>query len=66
MIFALFSPDDELTAILRIIAIVIWVLAAFFQSNAIGKKVGGQDGMVALGLAVWFFPGMWLTVSAAF
>ncbi len=41
MLFALFSPDDELTAILRIIAIVIWLLAAFFQSNAIGKKVGG-------------------------
>ena len=47
-------------------AIVIWVLAAFFQSNMIGKKVGGQDGMVALGLAFWFFPAMWNTTSAAF
>ena len=32
----------------------------------IGKRAGGQTGLVAIGLALWLFPTMWQTMDAAF
>jgi hypothetical protein len=65
MILALFEPNDELTAIFYIAAVVIWVLAAF-ASGTVGRRTGGAIGLTALGLAVFFFPTMWNTADAAF
>ena len=65
MILALFEPNDELTAIFYIAAVVSWVLAAF-ASGTVGRRTGGAIGLVALGLAVYFFPTMWQTADAAF
>lgn len=64
MILAVFGPRDELTAIFYIVAVVLWILAAF--AAGVGTKAGGQVGLVALGLAFWVFPTMWSTVDAAF
>jgi hypothetical protein len=65
MVFALFDPNDELTALFRIAGVVIWVVAAF-ASGRFGRRVGGAVGLVALGLAVFFFPTMWQEADAAF
>ena len=65
MLFALFEPNDELTAIFRIAGIVIWVVSAF-ASGRFGGRVGGAVGLVGLGLAVFFFPTMWQEADAAF
>lgn len=64
MVLAIFGPRDELTAIFFIAAVVLWIAAAF--ASGIGKRTRGQVGLVALGLALWFFPAMWSTVDAAF
>ena len=65
MLVALLEPNDELTAIFRIAGIVLWVLSAF-ASGRVGTRVGGATGLVALGLAVFFFPTMWQEADAAF
>ena len=62
---ALFGPRDELTAIFYIAAIVLWVLAAF-AGGTFGRRTGGAVGLVALGLAVFWFPTMWNTCDLAF
>lgn len=65
MFFALFEPNDELTAIFRIAGAVLWVLAAFAGTRA-GKRVGGATGLLGLGLAVFFLPTVWQEANAAF
>jgi hypothetical protein len=65
MVLALLEPNDELTALFRIAGIILWVVAAF-ASGRLGHRVGGAVGLVALGLAVFFFPNMWQEADAAF
>jgi hypothetical protein len=65
MILALFEPNDELTAIFRIVGVALWVLAGV-ASGRLGARVGGSVGLVGLGLAVFFFPTMWQEADAAF
>jgi hypothetical protein len=64
MLLALFEPQDELTALFYIAAVAVFVVAAF--ASGVGKRTGGQVGLVAIGLALWLFPTMWRTVDAAF
>ena len=65
MVFALFEPNDELTALFYLAAVVVWVLAAF-RGTTLGRRAGGPIGLVALGLALFVFPTMWRTMDAAF
>jgi hypothetical protein len=65
MLATIFGPNDELTAIFYIAAVVIWALAAF-AGGIFGRRAGGAIGMVAIGLAVYVFPTMWNTCDAAF
>ncbi len=65
MLATIFGPNDELTAIFYLIAVVLYVLAAF-ASGTIGRRTGGAIGLVALGLAFQLFPTMWNTFDAAF
>lgn len=67
MILALFEPNDELTATFRIAGIVIWLLSVFASGRArLAARLGGATGLIALGLAVFFFPNMWQEADAAF
>lgn len=65
MVFALFEPDDELTALFYLGAVVVWGLAAF-TGTTLGRRTGGPIGLVALGLALFVFPTMWRTMDVAF
>lgn len=65
MVFALFEPDSELTALFYLGAIIVWGLAAF-AGTAVSRRAGGSIGLVALGLALFVFPTMWRTMDAAF
>src|SRR5918996_5081730 len=51
MVFALFEPDSELTALFYLGAVVVWGLAAF-AGTTMGRRAGGPRGLVALGLAL--------------
>jgi hypothetical protein len=59
------GPPNELTAIFKIAGIAIWVLAAF-AGGTVGRRAGGAIGLVALGLAVFLFPDVWVTADQAF
>ena len=61
---AAFGPADESTAILKVAAVICWVLGAFFAPA--GRWKSGGIGLVSLGLALWFFSEMWNTADAAF
>ena len=65
MFATVFGPADELTAVFYVIAVVLYVLAAF-AAGTVGRRTGGAIGLVALGLAVQLFPTMWNTLDAAF
>ena len=65
MFATVFGPADELTAVFYVIAVVLYVLAAF-AARTVGRRTGGAIGLVALGLAVQLFPTMWNTLDAAF
>ena len=65
LLAAVFQPGSEETAIFFLAAVVCWVLAAF-ASTVAGRFPGGALGLIALGLALWFFPQMWNTVESAF
>jgi hypothetical protein len=65
MFATVFGPTDELTAIFHVVAVVLYVLAAF-AAGTIGRRTGGAIGLVALGLAFQLFPTMWNTFDAAF
>jgi len=65
MLAALFGPKDEITAIFYLVAVVLYVLAAF-AGGTMGRRTGGAVGLVALGLAFQLFPTMWTTFDAAF
>jgi hypothetical protein len=65
MVFALFEPNDELTALFYLAAVVVWGLATF-RGTTLGRRAGGPIGLVALGLALFVFPTMWRTMDAAF
>jgi hypothetical protein len=62
MVFALFEPEAELTALFCLGAVVVWGLA---HSQA-PRWTGGPIGLVALGLALFMFPTMWRTMDIAF
>jgi hypothetical protein len=62
---AVFQPGSEESAILLLAAVVCWVLAAF-ASTVAGRFPGGALGLIALGLALWFWSDMWNAVDAAF
>jgi len=65
MFATVFGPADELTAVFYVIAVVLYLLAAF-AAGTVGRRTGGAIGLVALGLAVQLFPTMWNTFDAAF
>jgi hypothetical protein len=65
MLATVFGPADELTAVFYVIAVVLYLLAAF-AAGTVGRRTGGAIGLVALGLAVQLFPTMWNTFDAAF
>jgi hypothetical protein len=65
MFATVFGPADELTAIFYVIAVALYLLAAF-AAGTVGRRTGGAIGLVALGLAVQLFPTMWNTFDAAF
>ncbi|HZA79068.1 MAG TPA: hypothetical protein VE623_22050 [Acidimicrobiales bacterium] len=65
MIFALFEPDSEETALFFLGAVVVWGLAAF-AGTTMSRRTGGPIGLVALGLALFLFPTMWRTMDVAF
>jgi hypothetical protein len=65
MLATVFAPTDKLTAVFYLVAVVLYVLAAF-AAGAVGRRTGGAIGLVALGLAFQLFPAMWNTMDAAF
>ena len=65
MFATVFGPADELTAVFYVIAVALYLLAAF-AAGTVGRRTGGAIGLVALGLAVQLFPTMWNTFDAAF
>ena len=65
MFTTVFGPADELTAVFYVVAVVLYVLAAF-AAGTVGRRTGGAVGLVALGLAFQLFPAMWKTADAAF
>ena len=65
MFATVFGPADDLTAIFYIVAVALYVLAAF-AGGMVGRRTGGSIGLVALGLAFQLFPTMWNTIDAAF
>ena len=65
MLATVFGPTDELTAVFYVVAVVLYVLAAF-AAGAVGRRTGGAIGLVALGLAFQLFPTMWTTFDVAF
>lgn len=65
MVLALFEPNDELTALFYLGAVVVWGLAEFTPTT-LGRRTNGPIGLVALGLALFVFPTMSRTMDAAF
>ena len=65
MLLALFEPRDESTAIVYILALVAFVLAAF-AGGTVGRRTGGGIGLVAIGLALFILPTVWNTCDVAF
>ena len=65
VVLGAFAPTDESTAILYIVAVVCFGLAAFVAPAA-GRFPGGAIGLIALGLGLWLFPLMWNTAEVAF
>lgn len=65
MVLAAFGPNDEITAIFQLIAVVLWILAAVSVAAA-SRAAGGAPSLVGAGLAFWFFPAMWNTMERAF
>jgi len=65
LLAAIFQPGSEERALCELAAVVCWVLAAF-ASTVAGRFPGGALGLIALGLALWFFPLMWNEVETAF
>ena len=63
--WVVFEPNDELTALFYLAAVVVWGLTAF-RGTTLGRRAGGPIGLVALGLALFVFPTMWRTMDAAF
>ena len=64
-VLAAFAPGSEETAILYILAVVAFALAAF-ASGVAGRYPGGAIGLMATGLALFVFPTMWNNVDVAF
>jgi hypothetical protein len=62
---AVFGPGSEETALFALAAIVCWILAAFASTIA-GRFPGGALGLIALGLAFYFWPSMWNLMDSAF
>lgn len=62
--------DPTLTFLFYLAAIVCFGIAAFAPAGPglgrTGRGVGARVGLVPLGLALWLFPTMWATASAAF
>jgi hypothetical protein len=65
MLLAAFGPASKEPAIVYIVAVACFVVAAF-AGTTMGRRAGGSVGLVAIGLAFFVFPAMWNTVDAAF
>ena len=65
MFTTVFGPGDELTAVFYVVAVILYVLAAF-AAGIVGRRTGGAIGLVGLGLAFQLFPTMWNTFDVAF
>jgi VIT1/CCC1 family predicted Fe2+/Mn2+ transporter len=63
-VLAAFGPADESTAVIYIVAVVCFALAAFGGYG--GRAKGYSIGLIGLGLGLWLFPLMWNTADAAF
>lgn len=65
-----YGMDPRLTFLFYLGAVVCFVIAAFSAAvpgpGATGRGLGARVGLVPLGLALWLFPAMWATGSAAF
>jgi hypothetical protein len=64
-LLAVFGPGSEETAIFMLAGVICWVLAAF-ASTVAGRFPGGALGLIALGLALFFWGNMWNAVDNAF
>jgi hypothetical protein len=64
-VLAAFGPTSPETAIFYIAAVVCFVLAALPAATA-NRLPGGALRLLALGLGLWLWPLMWVTVKAAF
>jgi hypothetical protein len=64
-ILAAFGPTSEETAIVYLVAVICFGLAAFAAAAA-RRFPGGALGLVALGLGLWLWPTMWNTMDVAF
>ncbi len=62
---AAFQPGSEETALFLLAGVVCYILAAFFSPVA-GRFPGGSLGLIALGLALTFWPSMWQNMDVAF
>jgi len=65
MFATVFGPGDELTAVFYVVAVVLYVLAAF-AAGIVGRRTGCAIGLVGLGLGFQLFPTMWNTFDVAF
>jgi hypothetical protein len=68
---AAFGPASNETAIFLILGVIAFIIAALTsvtetRAEARGGAFVGWQFLVALGLALVFFPTMWQTMDAAF
>jgi hypothetical protein len=64
-ILALFEPNSESSAIVKLAALICWFLAAF-SGGVAGRFAAGALGLVGLGLGLFFLPDVWTAVDLAF
>ena len=65
MVFALFEPDSELTALFYLGAVVVWGLAAF-AGTTMGPTRGRSERASGPRSRTVVFPTMWRTMDVAF
>jgi hypothetical protein len=66
VVLGAFGPNDEITAIFQLIAVVLWIVAAVSVAAASRVAPSSAPSLVGAGLAFWFFPAMWNTMERAF
>jgi hypothetical protein len=65
VVLAAFATGSEETALFLLAGVVCFILAAFVAPVA-GRFPGGSLGLIALGLALSLWPGMWQNLDVAF